>query len=236
MIGIFDSGVGGLNAYYELLRLMPEEDLVYLSDRKNAPYGTKSADEITSLTKKDIQRLAQMGADRILIACCTASSIHPRLDGWEREISLPIISAAASEAAKCTSVAVIATSHTVRQSAFGKAIGEINPVCTVHERSEQELVRLVEGGERDGNIGAECEKIIRSVAEWAKEISAEALVLGCTHFSHLERTFSSLLPGVKIISPAREGAREIARLSGKRKSRGRIIYTDATGIGEKHRK
>ena len=235
MIGIFDSGVGGLNAYYELKRLLPDEDFIYLSDRKNAPYGTKSEDEITLLTKKDIQRLAEMGADKILIACCTASSIHHRLGEWEREIALPIISAAATIAAELRVVSVIATTHTVRSLAFTRSIRGINPDCTVLERGEQELVRLIEGGARDNHMTPECEAAVDSVVRWVKESSAEALILGCTHFSHLCETFSKRLPSVKIISPAKEGAREIAKLRGTKVGRGRITYTDATGIGQKHR-
>ena len=118
MIGIFDSGVGGLNAYYELKRLLPDEDFIYLSDRKNAPYGTKSEDEIIALTRADIKRLKNAGARKILIACCTASSIHHKLDDEERQISLPIITPAAEIAAKSAKrILVIATEHTAKSSA-----------------------------------------------------------------------------------------------------------------------
>ena len=212
---------------------MPKEDVIYLADKKNSPYGTKSIDEIISLTKKDINRLARMGADKILIACCTASSVHDRLDGWEREISIPIITPASRVAAGYASVAVIATRHTVRQSAFGSAIRSLAPSCRVLERSEQELVGLVEGGCRDENINQRCKEILRSVAEWVEESAADALVLGCTHFSHLEKTLGDMLPRVKIISPAREGARALASLPSFSDGSGRIIYTDSSGVGLK---
>ena len=161
--------------------------------------------------------------------------IHHRLDGWERDIALPIISAAASVAAELGVVSVIATAHTVRSLAFTRSIQRINPDCIVLERGEQELVRLIEGGARDNHLTDECEKIIDSVVRWVSDSASEALILGCTHFSHLSETFSKRLPKVKIISPAFEGAREIARLHGKHRGRGRITYTDATGIGEKQR-
>ena len=95
MIGIFDSGVGGFSAYRTVRRMLPRENILYLADRKNAPYGTKSKDEILSFTKNNIKRLSAMGAERILIACCTASSVYDLLSEEEKEISLPIIRPAA---------------------------------------------------------------------------------------------------------------------------------------------
>ena len=62
MIGIFDSGVGGLAAYKEVRRLAPQADIVYLADRKNAPYGTKGREELIKLVNKDVSRLREMGA------------------------------------------------------------------------------------------------------------------------------------------------------------------------------
>ena len=88
MIGVFDSGVGGYCAFRELRRLLPREDMVYLADRKNAPYGTKSEDEIIAFTKANIKRLREIGARKILIACCTASSVYNSLD---EEVSSKLI-------------------------------------------------------------------------------------------------------------------------------------------------
>ena len=233
MIGIFDSGVGGLCAFGELRRILPREEMIYLSDRRNAPYGTKTKDELLALTKRDIKRLADMGADKILIACCTASTLHPELDEAERELTVPIIRPAAKIAAEGERVAVIATEHTVKSTAFSSEIKRFCPFCRVSERAEQELVRLVENGNRDGRLNAQARDKLASIAEWVRQIQADTLVLGCTHFSHLEGTLAGMLPEVKIVSPAKEGAREIARLSGGRRHRGKITYTDATALGNK---
>ena len=187
----------------------------------------------STLTKKDIKRLADMGAERILIACCTASTLHSELDKAEREMTVPIIRPAARIAAEGKRVAVIATEHTVKSAAFSSEIKRFYPLCYVSERAEQELVRLVEDGNRDGGVSEKALVRLAGVAEWIKEIRADTLVLGCTHFSHLEGTLAKMLPEVKIVSPAKEGAREIARLSGGRRHRGKITYTDATALGDK---
>jgi hypothetical protein len=87
VIGIFDSGVGGICAYRHLREMLPRENILYLADRKNAPYGIKSRDEILGFTKTNIKRLRSLGADGILIACCTASSLYGLLDVDEQEIA-----------------------------------------------------------------------------------------------------------------------------------------------------
>lgn len=222
MTGIFDSGVGGLAAYFELRRLLPREDIIYLADRKNAPYGTKTKDELIALTKKDIKRLCDMGARQVLIACCTASTVYSELSEWERAIATPIITPASRVAAEGERIAVIATEHTVRSGAFGKEIRKFSQASEVFERAEQALVAMVESGSRDGRISGECEGEIRQIAEWVTDIRADTLVLGCTHFSHIESTLRELLPCVKIVSPAREGAKAIKK---------KITVQNATGNG-----
>ena len=225
MIGIFDSGVGGFCAYQEARRLLPRENILYLADRKNAPYGTKSEDEIIALTRADIKRLKNAGARKILIACCTASSIHHKLDDEERQISLPIITPAAEIAAKSAKrILVIATEHTAKSSAFKMEIAKFSD-SEVFEIAAQRLVSLVEGGCRDGRISEECRRQTLGIRETARKLNADCLILGCTHFSHLEREFSRLMPKIKIISPAKVGARALVRsLSGEKIEQGRIIY------------
>ena len=223
MIGVFDSGVGGLCAFHELRRLLPYEDIVYLADRKNAPYGTKTKDEIIALTKADIQRLQRLGADKILIACCTASSVYASLSEWEREISLPIIRPAAEKAASGKSIAVIATEGTVRSGIFSREIAKLTDSPVV-EFPEQRLVALVEGGCRDGRISAECDRELKNIAARVNEAKADTLILGCTHFSHLEKTLGETC-NIRTVSPAREGARALVKLITKsRRECGRNIY------------
>ena len=84
MIGVFDSGVGGLCAYEQLKELLPNEKIFYLKDTENAPYGTKTKSEVLTFTKKNIRTLCELGAERILIACCTASGLWSELSEEEK--------------------------------------------------------------------------------------------------------------------------------------------------------
>ena len=226
MIGIFDSGVGGFCAYREVRRMLPREDILYLADTKNAPYGTKSEEEIIALTRADIKRLKNAGARRILIACCTASTIHEHLSPEERQISLPIIKPAAEKAAKAGKrIAVIATEHTVRCSAFGRLIDRLGGGI-VFEIAEQRLVSLVEGGCHDGRINEECKVELDKIKKKLLDLKADTLILGCTHFSHLEGEFQGRMPKINIISPAREGALALVKeINIGKNEQGRIIYT-----------
>ena len=209
MIGIFDSGVGGFCAYRRVRELLPREEILYLADTKNAPYGTKTEDEIKRLTEKNIKILRSAGADEILIACCSASSIHHLLSEEDRAASTPIILPASEQAARVgRKIAVIATKHTATSHAFGKAIAELCDT-SVTEMAEQELVSLVESGNRDGRIDRNCRRYLRAMAQRIKETEADCLILGCTHFSHLKGEIGRLLPKLKIISPADVGAEVI---------------------------
>lgn len=225
MIGVFDSGVGGMASYEELRALLPRADMVYLADRENAPYGTKQKDEIIRLVKRDLSRLQAFGCKRILMACCTASSVYPSLDEREKEICLPIISPAARIAARYERVTVIATEHTVSSGAFQKEILSHSSACAISAIPLPELVSLVEGGLKDGCVSESGAKHLDKIAEKILALKTDALVLGCTHFSRVEKEFKKRLAGVSVISPAREGAIAMARLiGGKGCGRGRNVY------------
>ena len=224
MIGIFDSGVGGIFAYNLVREAMPLEDIIYLADRKNAPYGTKTEDEILKFTKKNIQTLRNMGTKAILIACCSASTVYQRLNEEEKAIAIPIITPTARVAAQIGErIAVIATRHTARSGAFSREIAKFSS-CTVVELAEQPLVTLVEEGNRDGKISDGCGCYLKEMAERIRVTEADTLILGCTHFSHLEGEISKLIPEVKIISPARVGAEELIKKINNHRENGKIIY------------
>ena len=233
MIGVFDSGVGGLASFRELRRLLPLADIAYLADRRNAPYGTKKKDVLKRLVCEDIELLRRLGCNKILIACCTASTVHRELPEESRRISFPIIKQTANAAAGYRSVAVIATEHTVRSHAFSKEIKAANwqeteaPV-TVAEIAAQELVSLVEGGGTDGRLDAEGRRTLDRVADRIRQEKPEALILGCTHFSHLAGELSARLPGCELLIPAKLGARAFADTVCRDEAhgRGRCIYTE----------
>ena len=210
VIGIFDSGVGGFCAYRRVRELLPGEEIIFLADGKNSPYGIKTEEEITEIAEKNIAILRSVGADKILIACCTASSVYHRLSHRDREIAVPIIEPAARLAARGKNIAVIATRHTATSHAFGREIAKYTD-APVSEYDEQGLVRMIESGARGRRIGSECRRHLASLAHRIKMLGADTLILGCTHFTHVEGALTRLLPRVRIISPATVGAEYISQ-------------------------
>jgi glutamate racemase len=207
MIGVCDSGEGGKVAVEELRALAPLADVCFFADRENAPYGTKSPDELLSLLRADIRRLRGAGADEVLIACCTASTVFDRLTPKEREGVFPIIAPTASAALKatrCASIGVLATDATVRSGAFRREILRHMPTARVTEIAVQRFVDYVEGGRVDRDD-------LKRTLEILKRESIDTLILGCTHFPRLSGIISEYADNITLISSAREGALEITR-------------------------
>ena len=208
MIGIFDSGAGGITAIREVRRLSDAADIAFFPDRHHAPYGTKSPEELIPLVERDVELLLSVGADTVLMACCTASTVHPYLRSDLKRVAIPIIEPTAKAAAAVTEngrIAVLATDATVRSGAFRKSLLKQGGF-TVYEFAARELVASVEGGARDGRLSKADEAILDGYVKAVSESGADTLILGCTHFPHLEGELKKRLPRVKIISSSREGA------------------------------
>ena len=237
MIGVFDSGAGGLTAVKELRRLMPTADIAFFPDRKNAPYGKKTTNELIPLVGRDIEILISHGADVVLMACCTASTVYPFLEEGLRRVAIPIIEPTAKAAAADTKngrVAVIATETTVHSGAFKKSLIALG-TPNILEIPASDLVTAVERGERDGHLTETGEALLDRYLKEVISYGADTLILGCTHFPHLEGEIRKRLPRVKIISSSREGAKETLK-SLRTQGSGRTVYIDQRKTREKERK
>lgn len=224
MIGVFDSGRGGVNTARELLALSGGEDIILFCDRKNAPFGTKSEEEITEITERGIRRLIGMGARRVLIGCCTASSVYKNLSDYAKSLSLPIIEASVSRALKNgRRVTVLATDASVHSRCFSEEIKRQSGE-TLAELSGQYLVGAVERGEKNRNISKKTEEYIDALAEKIAEQEPDALILGCTHFPALDEEFERRLGKTAVISSAKAGAEELAKIIGFTKENKKITY------------
>lgn len=222
MIGIFDSGVGGFISLRRLRELCPRADICYLADRKNAPYGTKSEEELRRLVLNDISLLRRRGADRILAACCTASAV---LDAMGVADVTTIIRPTARLAARQTKnrkVAVICTYATARSGAFARALLEINPRLDIKTQPSRRLVELAELRVCDGNITEKALEAVRGELRPLMDFGADTVILGCTHFSLLGGVISELLCA-KTVSAADVGAELIAR-SVSEHGEGKTVY------------
>lgn len=216
MIALLDSGEGGLNTYRQLHALLPRESLMLSLDYENSPYGDKSQGELIGIVTDRLCRLRDAGAERILIACCTASTVYPDLPESLKEISTPIIAPtakAARAATECGRVALLATAATVSSMAFSEAL----PDCRLLQLSAGALVGAVESG--IAYREDEARELVRPYLLAAERFGADTLILGCTHFSSLYRVIRRVLseiagegPPLSVIDSAFMGAREMVRL------------------------
>jgi glutamate racemase len=227
VIGVFDSGFGGLTVLKALLRQMPGARFVFLGDTARLPYGSKSRRTIARYAAESAQFLVnQQGAEFLVIACNTASALA--LDAIQDAVPVPVlgviepgaVAAALSSATK--DVLVIATEATVASHAYAAAcraqgLRAVEMACPL-------LVPLVEEGWIEHPVTAEVVRIyLGEVLDDARaaEQTPDTLVLGCTHYPLLRATFEQAVPeGMRIIDSAEAtaemAARLIAHVSGSR--------------------
>ena len=203
MIGIIDSGLGGLTAYKELHARLPDGDFVYFGDTGRVPYGSRSRELLIRYARQDIRFLLDRGADVILAACGTVSSVV--LDVIRDEFSTPLFGVvdasvrAALAATKNEKIGVIGTGATISSGAFEKKLTAADPRVVVTAAACPLFVPLVE----NGYIGRDCAVTRAVAADYLAPFSGagiDTLILGCTHFPIIADIISDLLPGVTLIN------------------------------------
>lgn len=228
MLGVLDSGRGGLSALCRLRSSLPTADIAYLADTKHLPYGEKRAEELIPLIERALERLLALGCHKILIACVTASSLHARLCDRLQAISTPIVDATAEAAVRATKngrVGIVATHRTVRQGVLRQALLRLAPSLSLTECAAPELVTLVEEGILSPNDPRALCAVWRALVPHLRG-EADTLVLGCTHFSALAPVFHRLCPSLFWIPSGEVGADAfLSSLRAEDKSgEGRTIY------------
>ncbi|PIR83449.1 hypothetical protein COU19_00610 [Candidatus Kaiserbacteria bacterium CG10_big_fil_rev_8_21_14_0_10_56_12] len=197
MIGVFDSGSGGLTVLKEVRVRLPKADILYFGDIKNAPYGTKTHNELVRLTKDAVELLQSMGAHHIVSACNSVSaalalsSPLPHLT----EMTEPT---AASFRGTPARIVLTATPATIDSQIYQRAFHEIDKeIATV---AIPELAGAIEFGSSD----AEIERIIRDAFATVDLSRYDTLILGCTHYPLVEYVFKYIFKYVpiEIIDPA----------------------------------
>ncbi|GAA1853868.1 glutamate racemase [Myceligenerans crystallogenes] len=215
-IGIFDSGLGGLTVTRAILDQLPNEQVRYLGDNANAPYGPKPLGAIRAMALDVMDRLVADGVKMLVIACNTAASVALR-DARERytdrhgipviEVILPAARAAV-HATRSGKIGVIATKSTVQSLAYDDAF-HVTPGLQIITQACPEFVRLVEEGRTSGD---EVMKYAREYLDPVKAAGVDTLVLGCTHYPLLRGAISYVMgDDVTLVSSADETAKDVYR-------------------------
>ncbi len=213
-IGVFDSGVGGLTVAREIMRHLPNENIVYFGDTARVPYGSKSKDNIIRYSRQIIHFLQTKGVKAIVIACNTASALA--LDVVSKESDIPIIGVVvpgartALAATETKKIGVIGTEGTIRSAMYEKIIHELDPEATVIGKACPLFVPLVEEGFAKHHV---TEEIIDYYLASFMETDIDSLILGCTHYPLLRSRIREYFNDkIRLVNPAYETAMDLKQL------------------------
>ena len=215
MIGIFDSGIGGLSVFREIRKLLPEQSYIYYSDSAHCPYGEKSKEYIIDRARSITRRLMEMGAEIVVVACNTATAAAISTLREEFPIKFIGMEPAIKPAAMTTAtgvIGVLATSGTLQSEKYLRHKEKYASNVSILEHVGEGFVELVEKGIISG---PEAEMVVRLSIEPLIEAGADTIVLGCTHYPFLAQTIKKICReicpdrNVTIIDPAPAVARHL---------------------------
>ena len=215
VIGVFDSGFGGLTVLHELLKVLPGTDYLYFGDTARLPYGSKSAHTVAKYAISSTHFLEQQGAEMLVIACNTATALA--LDEIRAATTVPVIGVVepgaerAAQISKTKNAAVIATEATIASHAYRKALAQRG--ITAAEKACPLLVPFVEEGWVDHPVTEQVAHIYLDEIFKTEARDADVLVLGCTHYPLIRPLLRRVAPAeVQIVDSAESTAHEVARL------------------------
>lgn len=212
-IAVFDSGVGGISVLRELTKCMPNENYIFFGDSANAPYGSKTHDEIREISLRHIDSLINSGAKAVVVACNTATSVA--IDDIRHKYSdIPIIGIepalkpAIFDASNKT-IIVMATPITLSEHKFLDSMKKYSAMAKIIPLACPELARLIENGITSGEI---MDEYLCKLFAPVKTEHVDAIVLGCTHYPFAKQSILSAFDhDVKIYDGAGGTARETKR-------------------------
>ncbi len=214
MIGVFDSGVGGLSVWREVVRELPDVPTLYVADQAHIPYGPRPLEEVRQFAEGITRFLLAQGAAVVVLACNTASAaaLHYLRDVFP-QVPFVGMEPAVKPAAQRTrngQVGVIATPATFQGELFASLLERFARDVRVIPQVCPGLVEAVEAGALDT---PETEALLRGCLEPLLAAGIDELVLGCTHYPFLRPLMERIVgPRVEIIDPASAVARQVRRV------------------------
>ena len=208
-IGIFDSGVGGLSVFAELIKLMGEENYIYFGDTKNLPYGNKSKEELIKISKNIFDFFETKNVKAVVMACNTTSAnTYNELKNQYNYKIYPIVQTVSKEIALANydRIGVFATQATINSHAYKREIRNYNLRSEVFEIACPNWADIAEK-----RLQNEPESIedIKSKLNMMLEYNPDKIILGCTHYPYLINVLKQFASEELFINPAKAFARNI---------------------------
>ncbi|MBT1180052.1 glutamate racemase [Bifidobacterium vespertilionis] len=207
-VGVFDSGLGGISVVRQLRADLPHERVLYFGDSANAPYGTKTPEQVRELSFRIVEDFVRRGIKAVVIACNTATSAA--VNDLREQYSIPIIGMEPALKVACDAghgtrqrVIVAATPLTLRERKFAALMDRFKAEHTIFKQPCPDLVEIVESGRLDDH-----DLVMRTLHGYFDQYdldSIDSVVLGCTHFVFYRDYFRELLPDSTAIIDGNEG-------------------------------
>lgn len=212
-IGLFDSGVGGISVLKEAISMLPNENFVYFGDSKNAPYGTKTVEQIQKLSFQAVEFLLEKEAKAVVVACNTATSAV--IEQLRQQYSyMPIIGIEpalkpAVELREKGKILIMATPVTLAEVKFGKLMDAYSEEAEIQPLPCPGLADLIEKGNFE-SVEVK-DYLANKLAPYLNEDIA-AIVLGCTHYPFVKKQILAILnKEVTIIDGSMGTAKQLKR-------------------------
>ena len=237
MIGVLDSGVGGLSVLREIKARLPEQDLIFVADQINLPYGPRQLSEVQQFSEGISRFLVDAGAHVIVIACNTASAaaLHD-LRATFPQIPFVGMEPAIRPASRDTlrgKIGVIATAATFQGKLYASLLERYAKGVDVIPRACPELVLLAERG---APWTSDDYQLVADLLADLRAADVDQLVLGCTHFPFVEPLLRAAMgEDVAIVDPAPAIARQVERVLEAPAEDGQVIY-HTTGDADRLRR
>jgi len=217
-IGIFDSGIGGITICNEIIRLLPSENVLYLADSTNAPYGEKSKEEILKLSIKNVDFLLKEGCKIIVVACNTATTNAIQTLRETYKVPFIGIEPAIKPAAlnsQTNTVGVLATKGTLSSALFAKTSKKHLHKVTILERDGEGIVPLIENGKLEST---QMQTLLTNYMQPMLDKNIDYLVLGCSHYPFLIPQLKKIVGNhVKIIDSGAAVAKQTKNILSEKK-------------------
>ena len=223
MIGVFDSGYGGLTILKQLREALPEYDFIYLGDNARAPYGPRSFDVVYEFTRQAVMKLFSLGCHLVILACNTASAKALRTiqqEDLKKKYHLPLSNDTETleeqgyrvlgvihptveiigDLTKTRHIGIVATEGTIRSESYNLEIEKLYPDIIVTGQACPLWAAIVEAGEAD-SLGAEYFVKKRINQLLTKDPLIDTIILGCTHYPLLKNALNKAVPkGINLVS------------------------------------
>ena len=244
MIGIFDSGIGGLTVINALRQQLPGTDFIYFGDTARTPYGNKSARTLKKYVLENIETLIRCGALAVVIACHTSSSVS--IEAVRRRFDIPIFDVInpavrlALKISKNSKLGVIGTQTTINSGVYAAKIGALNANAKIYSIASPLLVPLVEEGWLKK---PETARVVKKYLHPLKVRQIDTLILGCNHYVLLKSIIQRKVgKKVQLIDPASAVTDTLVEFFGERPEVNdrlgknqilRLVFSDVTPQIEK---